>query len=175
MFLLGTSEQQNAASSLEHATGYYDDDERHRFGTTNKKGQNRPLSNFSFTFVKKILAVSHASTGYVVEVTPECVGGEESGSESELEDSCNPGSRTKLCFFTSNSTMRKADFMEQLNSSIKEGGLTCSFNDFQLSEYIQQKRRKTGRIPVKHAVEKVGPQSDGSWVLSPHQHRWRTH
>ncbi len=60
--------------------------------------------------------------------------------------------------------------MEQLNSSIKEGGLTCSFNDFQLSEYIQQKRRKAGRIPVKHAVEKVGPQSDGSWVLSPSVH-----
>ena len=78
-------------------SGYYDDDERHRFGTTNKKGQNRPLLNFSFTFVKKILAVSHASTGYVVEVTPECVGGEESGSESELEDSCNPGSRYIIC------------------------------------------------------------------------------
>ena len=57
--------------------------------------------------------------------------------------------------------------MQQLNNSFKEGGLTCSFNDFQLSEYIQQKRRKAGRIPVKRAVERVGPQRDGTWVLSP--------
>ena len=57
--------------------------------------------------------------------------------------------------------------MQQLNNSFKEGGLTCSFNDYQLSEYIQQKRRKAGRIPVKRAVERVGPQRDGTWVLSP--------
>ena len=64
--------------------------------------------------------------------------------------------------------MRKDKFMQQINFSSKEGGLTCSFNDFQLSEFIQQKRRKAGKLPVKTAVNKVGPQSDGSWVLGPH-------
>lgn len=73
-------------------SGYYDDDEQHRFGTINRKGLNRPLSNFSFKFLKKIVAVDPASTGYVVEVTPEYVGHEDSGSESEL-DTCNPTSR----------------------------------------------------------------------------------
>lgn len=57
--------------------------------------------------------------------------------------------------------------MQQLNHSFQEGGLTCSFNDFQLAEFIQQKRRKAGKLPILKAVEKVGKQNDGTWVLGP--------
>lgn len=72
-----------------------------------------------------------------------------------------------LCFFTSESTMRKDRFMQQINYSHKEGGLTCSFNDYQLAEFIENRRRKSGTLSVKTAVEHVGPQLDGSWVLGP--------
>ena len=87
--------------------------------------------------------------------------------------------------------------MAQLNFSYKLGGLTCSFNDYQLAEFIQQRRRSAGKLPVKScgacraakgwdlgigtisflrsagklpvktAVEHVGPQEDGTWVLGP--------
>ena len=52
--------------------------------------------------------------------------------------------------------------MQKLNHSYREGGLTCGFNDYQLAEYIQQKRRKLPKVVVK-----VGPLEDGSWVLGP--------
>ena len=57
--------------------------------------------------------------------------------------------------------------MQQINFSHSEGGLTCSFNDYQLAEYIQHRRRNAGKLPVKTAVNHVGPQPDGSWVLGP--------
>ena len=57
--------------------------------------------------------------------------------------------------------------MHLLNHSYGEGGLTCGFNDYQLAEYIQQKRRKAGKLPGGKAVMKVGPQEDASWVLGP--------
>lgn len=63
--------------------------------------------------------------------------------------------------------MRKDRFIQQINHSHHERGLTCSFNDYQLSEFIQHRRRQSGQLPVKYAVEHVGPQSDGSWVLGP--------
>ena len=72
----------------------------------------------------------------------------------------------KLCFFASDSTMRKDRFMQQINSS-HEGGLTCSFNDYQLAEFIQILRRRSGALPVKKAVEHVGIQEDGTWVFGP--------
>ena len=75
--------------------------------------------------------------------------------------------RATLCFFTSESTMKKDKFMQQLNYSYGEGGLTCGFNDYQLAEYIQQKRRRAGKLPKGKAVAQVGPQEDGSWVLGP--------
>ena len=59
------------------------------------------------------------------------------------------------------STMKKE---KQINFSHCEGGLTCSFNDYQVAEFIQHRRRKVGKLPVE---EYVGPQSDGSWVLGP--------
>ena len=58
--------------------------------------------------------------------------------------------------------MRKDKFMSQINYSHSHGGLTCSFNDYQLAEYTQNHRRAAGRLPVKHSV---GPQR--SWVLGP--------
>lgn len=75
--------------------------------------------------------------------------------------------RTKRCFFTSDSSMKKDKFMQQLNYSYQEGGLTCSFNDYQLGEFIQRKMRLAGKLPVKKAVAEIGPQEDGSWVLGP--------
>ena len=54
-----------------------------------------------------------------------------------------------------------------LNFSYKLGGLTCSFNDYQLAEFIQQRSRSAGKLPVKTAVEHVVPQEDGTWVLGP--------
>ena len=63
--------------------------------------------------------------------------------------------------------MRKEKFMSQLNFSHSYGRLTCSFNDYQLAEYIEHRRRAAGQLPVKYAVERVGPQGDGSWVLGP--------
>ena len=62
--------------------------------------------------------------------------------------------------------MRKDKFIHQINFSFG-GGLICSMNDFQLSEYIQQRIRKQGKIPLKIAVDKVGPQKDGTWVFGP--------
>ena len=50
--------------------------------------------------------------------------------------------------------------MQKPNHSYGEGGLTCRFNDYQLAEYIQQKRRKAGKLPK--AVAKVGPLEEGS-------------
>ena len=58
--------------------------------------------------------------------------------------------RTKMCFFTSDSSMKREKFNYQINHSYHgEGGLTCSFTDFQLSEFIQQKRQREGNLPVK--------------------------
>lgn len=70
----------------------------------------------------------------------------------------------RTCYFTSNSTMRKPDFMKMINSSFPSGGLTCGFQDNQLSEFIQIKKREK-KIPVKRAVSIVGPQQDDLWVL----------
>ena len=70
---------------LELNIRFYDDDENHTFGTLKKK-QKRPLSNFTFKLVKKIVASHSSSTGFLVEVIPETVG-DDSSSSSESEDS----------------------------------------------------------------------------------------
>lgn len=57
--------------------------------------------------------------------------------------------------------------MQLINHSFVEGCLTCSFNDYQLSEFMQQKLKKAGKLPVKKAVNTVGQQDDGTWVLGP--------
>ncbi len=84
---------------------------------------------------------------------------------SLLETSCY--SKTQRCFFTSDASMRKDRFMQQINQSSHEGGLTCSFNDYQLAEFVQHKLRNLRRLPHKKAVHTVGPQQDGYWVLGP--------
>ena len=73
----------------------------------------------------------------------------------------------RTCFFTSDSSMKRYDFMKMLNSSFPGGGLTCSFQDYQLSEYIQVKKRVAKEVPTKQAVSVVGPQNNQLWVLGP--------
>ena len=52
--------------------------------------------------------------------------------------------------------------MKCLNASYKLSCLQCSFSDKELGEYIQ---RDSTQLPQKFAVQVVGQQSDGSWVL----------
>ena len=66
--------------------GFYEDEEGHTFGTV-KKGVQRPLSNFTFEFVTKIVASNANSTGYIVKVTPESIRSEDNDSESEGDTS----------------------------------------------------------------------------------------
>ena len=73
----------------------------------------------------------------------------------------------RLCYFTAESTNKKADFMKCLNSSYKLACLQCSFSDKEVSEYIQHKKREAAMLPRKYAVKRVGKQPDGTWVLSP--------
>ena len=63
--------------------------------------------------------------------------------------------------------MRHVDFMKMINKSFPTGGLTCSFQDHQLSEFIQIKRRTAAPVPTKLAVEDIGPQDEDLWVLGP--------
>lgn len=66
--------------------------------------------------------------------------------------------------------MKKENMMTPINHSYYGGGLTCSSNDYQLSEFIQMKQRCQGKLPMKRAVIEVGPQADGSWCLGPSFH-----
>ena len=66
--------------------------------------------------------------------------------------------------------MKRSDFMKMLNSSFPGGGLTCSFQDYQLSEFIQIKKRNTRELPTKRAVSIIGPQNSQLWVLGPNVH-----
>ena len=69
------------------------------------------------------------------------------------------------CYTTNDSVNNKrSEFMRLLNWSYRVGCLQCSFNDKELNEYIQIKKRKT-RLSRKSAVQKIGKQSNGTWVL----------
>ena len=57
----------------------------------------------------------------------------------------------RICYFTSESTNRKSDFIRELNALNR-------------IYYIQFKKRKK-KLPVKYAIANVGLQSDGVWVL----------
>ena len=61
--------------------------------------------------------------------------------------------------------IQKADFMKMINESFSTGGPTCSFQDQQVSEFIQAKRRLATHIPRKKVVKSVGPQNTDLWVL----------
>ena len=43
--------------------------------------------------------------------------------------------------------------------------LTCSFNDKELAEFFQHKKRRAGILPLKYIVSPVGLQDDGTWML----------
>ena len=43
--------------------------------------------------------------------------------------------------------------------------LHCSLSDKELNEYIQEKKRAAGDLPLKCAVSHVGLQEDGTWVV----------
>ena len=76
----------------------------------------------------------------------------------------------RTCYFTADSSMRRSDFMRMVNSSFLSGGLTCSFQDHQLSQFVQIKRRMAKHIPTKKAVSLVGPQDNHVWVLGADVH-----
>lgn len=57
--------------------------------------------------------------------------------------------------------------MKELNISYRLGCLHCSLSDKELNEYIQEKKRSTVHLPLKHAVSHVGLQEDNTWVLGP--------
>lgn len=63
-------------------TGFHEDDEHHTFGVM-KKGVYRPLSDFNFHFIMKVVSDKSANTGYLVKVIPESV----------LETECESSSR----------------------------------------------------------------------------------
>ena len=71
----------------------------------------------------------------------------------------------RRCYFTSESTNRKTDFIKEISASYKHACLQCSFSDRELSEFIQFKKRQSQPIPVKYAVSHVGCHADGTWVL----------
>ena len=79
-------------------------------------------------------------------------------------------SNIRTCYFTSDSTMKRSDFMKMLNSFFPGGGLTCSLLDHQLSEFIQIKKRNVKELPTKRAVSVIGPQNADLWVLGPSTH-----
>ena len=60
--------------------------------------------------------------------------------------------------------------MKMLNDSFPTGGLTCSMQDHQLSEYLQIKKRNAARLPEKLAVRTVGQQDRHIWVFGPNCH-----
>ncbi len=76
----------------------------------------------------------------------------------------------RYCYFTAESTNKKADFMKYLNSSYKVACLQCSFSDKELREYVQFKKRNSPSLAKKLTVGKVGRQADGTWVLSSNAH-----
>ena len=47
--------------------------------------------------------------------------------------------------------------MQQLNQSSQEGGLTCSFNDYQLADFIQHKLRNLGSCHTRKLFTKLDP------------------
>jgi hypothetical protein len=62
--------------------GFFEDEVKHTFGTL-KKDRQRPLSNFTFSFLQRVIAHTASSTGFIVRVTPESIGIEDSDDESE--------------------------------------------------------------------------------------------
>ena len=73
------------------------------------------------------------------------------------------------CYFTSDSMHRKVNFMQAVNRSSGEGGLTCSFIDREITQFIQFKKRQ-GNFSRKKAMPYIGLQDNSTWVLGPNLH-----
>ena len=71
----------------------------------------------------------------------------------------------RLCYFTAESTNKKPEFMKCLNASYKLACLQCSFTDKELGEFIQFKKQQV-ELQKKRAVQQIGLQLDGCWVMS---------
>ena len=54
--------------------------------------------------------------------------------------------------------------MRVLNWSYRVGCLQCSFNDKDLNEYVQLKKRRSV-LQKKSAVQKIGRQFNNTWIL----------
>ena len=54
--------------------------------------------------------------------------------------------------------------MRVLNWSSRVGCLQCSFNDKDLNEYVQLKKRRSV-LQKKSAVQKIGRQFNNTWIL----------
>ena len=62
--------------------------------------------------------------------------------------------------------------MKLVNWSYKVGCLHCAFSDKELCDFIQKKKRSATSITKKYAVEDIGKQPDGSWVLGKDAYFW---
>ncbi len=52
-----------------------------------------------------------------------------------------------------------------MNWSYRVGCLHCAFSDKELCDFVQDKKRKAESVGKKFAVERIGRQRDGTWVL----------
>jgi len=55
--------------------------------------------------------------------------------------------------------------MRLINWSYRVGCLHCAFSDKELCDFVQEKKRKASSVSKKYAVEIIGRQRDGTWVL----------
>lgn len=58
--------------------------------------------------------------------------------------------------------------MSQLNATFGSGGMSCGFNDSQLTSFVHFLQHQSHPIPVKHAAMIVGRQPNSNvWVFNP--------
>ena len=82
-----------------------------------------------------------------------------------LVDNC------RVCYFTTAAVNKKVDFLHQINSTFGSGGLMCSLNDKELSQYVTWKKlcfhkSYPDREPKK-GVLSLGKQKCGKiWIFS---------
>ena len=78
----------------------------------------------------------------------------------------------RSCYFTIAAAHRKNDFVSCLSESFGSGGLTCSFNDKELIQYIAWKKKRFHQDSNAPRIEKQGVLTLGKqpcesiWVLS---------
>ena len=73
------------------------------------------------------------------------------------------------CYFTMAAAHKKNEFVTQLSASYGSGGLMCSFNDKELTQYVEWKRRifNSTEREEKKGVLTIGKQPCGKlWVLA---------